>query len=101
MQKRGCIDKKIVNYYNILKILYGVTKVQSIIKLSPDDRAECCEVCVFSKPLGGLRELSCSKKGIVSPDYVCKKFSLDIMAKTARRKRSLDVSRLCPKDFEI
>jgi hypothetical protein len=75
--------------------------VQSIIKLSQEDRAECCEVCVYSKPLGGLKELSCSKKGIVSPDYVCKKFSLNIMAKTARRRRSLNVSHLSPKDFEI
>ena len=75
--------------------------MQSIIKLGPDDRAASCSCCVYSKPLAGLNELSCEKKGIVSPDHVCKKFSLDIMAKTARRKRSLDKSKIEKMDFSI
>jgi hypothetical protein len=64
--------------------------MQSIIKLNSDDRPPSCEICVYSRKLSGLKELSCSYYGIVSPDYVCKKFSLDIMAKTARKKRFLD-----------
>ncbi len=75
--------------------------MQSIIKLSADDREACCSICVYSKPLAGLNELSCEKKGIVSPDNLCKKFSLDIMAKTAMRKRSLDKSKIEKMDFSI
>lgn len=75
--------------------------MRSIVKLSPDDRPESCEICVYSRSLSGLKELSCSKRGIVSPDYVCKKFSLNIMAKTARRRRSLNTTHFSPEDFEI
>ncbi len=75
--------------------------MQSIIKLSSDDREPCCEICVYSKSLAGLKELSCEKKGIVSPDHLCKKFSLDIMAKTDKRNRSLDKSKIAKMDFSI
>ena len=75
--------------------------MQSIIKLNEDDRAPSCSCCVYSKPLAGLDELSCEKKGIVSADYVCKKFSLDIMTKTAKRNRSLDKSKIAKMDFSI
>ena len=75
--------------------------VQSIIKLNADDREACCSICVYSKPLAGLNELSCEKKGIVSPEHFCKKFSLDIMAKTAKRNRSLDKSKIAKMDFSI
>lgn len=75
--------------------------MQSIIKLGADDREACCSICVYSKPLAGLNELSCEKKGIVSPDHLCKKFSLDIMAKTAIRKRSLDKDKIEKMDFSI
>ncbi|MBR5517668.1 MAG: hypothetical protein IKV86_01415 [Clostridia bacterium] len=75
--------------------------MRSIIKLSEDDRNPCCSICVYSKALAGLNELSCEKKGIVSPDHICKKFSLDIMAKTAIRKRSLDKSKISKMDFSI
>jgi hypothetical protein len=73
--------------------------MQSIIKLGPDEQPPSCAVCVFSRRLSGLREFSCSKKGVVSPDYVCKKFSLDIMAKTARKKRF--VKKVSPEDFQL
>ncbi|MBR0278050.1 MAG: hypothetical protein IJQ50_06295 [Clostridia bacterium] len=75
--------------------------MQSLIKLNPDERKPCCECCVYSKNLSGLKELSCEKKGIVSPDYVCKKFSLDILKKTAKRKRTLDKSKIKKMDFSI
>ncbi len=75
--------------------------MQSIIKLSSDDREPCCSICVYSKSLAGLKELSCEKKGIVSPEHFCKKFSLDIMAKTAKRNRSLDKSKIAKMDFSI
>lgn len=75
--------------------------MQSIIKLGPDDVSPACKFCVYSKKLSGLTELSCEKKGIVSPDYVCKKFSLDILAKSAKRKRSLDKSKIEKMDFSI
>lgn len=75
--------------------------MQSIIKLGPDDQKPDCSCCVYSKKLPGLKELSCEKKGIVSPDYICKKFSLDIMAKTARRVRTLDKSKIEKMDFSI
>lgn len=75
--------------------------MQSIIKLSQDDRSPSCSCCVYSKPLAGLNELSCEKKGIVAPDHICKKFSLDIMAKTAKRNRSLDKSKIAKMDFSI
>lgn len=75
--------------------------MQSIIKLGAEDRQPACSCCVYSKKLPGLNELSCEKKGIVSPDYVCKKFTLDIMAKTAKRKRSLDKSKIEKMDFTI
>ena len=75
--------------------------MQSIIKLGPDDIKPSCSCCVYSKKLAGLNEMSCKHKGIVSPDYICKKFSLDIMAKTARRVRTLDKSKIEKMDFSI
>ena len=75
--------------------------MRSIIKLSADDRPASCAVCVFSRTLSGLSELSCAKSGIVAADYVCKRFELDITAKTARRRRAPDTARLSPDDFEI
>ena len=75
--------------------------MQSIIKLGPDDQMPTCSCCVYSKELAGLDELSCEKKGIVSPDHVCKKFSLNIMAKTAKRRRSLDKSKIEKMDFSL
>lgn len=75
--------------------------MQSIIKLNADEQSPNCSICVYSRKLSGLDELSCEKKGIVSSDYVCKKFSLDIMAKTARRKRFLDKSKIMSEDFSI
>lgn len=75
--------------------------MQSIIKLNADEQSPCCRVCVYSRQLSGLNELSCEKKGIVTADYLCKKFSLDIMAKTSRRKRFLDKSKISPDDFSI
>lgn len=75
--------------------------MRSIIKLRPDEREESCSCCVYSEALPGLVELSCSKKGIVAPEYVCKKFTLDIMAKTARRKHTLDTDKIQQMDFSI
>jgi len=75
--------------------------MRSIIKLNPDDQQPKCAICVYSKPFAGLTELSCEKKGVVAPDYICKKFSLDIMAKTSRRKHSLGNKGLSADDFSI
>ena len=75
--------------------------MRSIIKLGPDDQSPKCSVCVYSNPLVGLTELTCAKKGVVAPDHICKKFSLDIMAKTARRKHSLGTKELSAEDFSI
>ncbi|MDR0405591.1 MAG: hypothetical protein LBH54_02220 [Clostridiales bacterium] len=75
--------------------------MQSVVKLNPDEQPPRCGICVYSRELSGLAELSCEKKGIVSADFVCKKFSLDIMAKTVRRKRSLDAKRIAESDFSI
>ncbi|MCK9478621.1 MAG: hypothetical protein M0R40_03850 [Firmicutes bacterium] len=72
--------------------------MQSIIKLNCEEQPQSCAVCVYSRPLSGLAELSCSKKGVVSPDYVCKKFSLDITAKSARKKRF--AKKVSAEDFE-
>ena len=74
--------------------------MQSIIKLGQDDRAPGCAICIYSREMAGLTEFLCAKKGVVPPDYVCKKFSLDITAKTARRKRTLD-TQILPGYFEI
>ena len=78
----------------------GNIVMQSIIKLGRDDRPPACAICIYSRAMTGLDELMCAKKGIVSPDYLCKKFSLDITAKTARRKRALD-GPAAPEDFVI
>lgn len=75
--------------------------MRSIIKLNPDEQSPKCSLCVYSKPFAGLTELSCEKKGVVAPDYKCKKFSLDIMAKTSRRKHSLELKGLSAEDFSI
>ncbi|OQB15750.1 MAG: hypothetical protein BWY15_00463 [Firmicutes bacterium ADurb.Bin193] len=75
--------------------------MQSIIKINTDEQKPSCSICIYSRKLSGLKELSCQKRGIVFADFVCKKFSLDIMAKTARRKRGLDRSRIAQEDFCI
>jgi len=51
--------------------------------------------------MAGLTELCCEKKGVVAPDYLCKKFLLNIMAKTSKRKHSLGTNKLSAEDFSI
>lgn len=75
--------------------------MQRIIKLGVDDRDPCCEICVFSRKMPGLDDLYCNKKGMVKPAYHCKKFSLDITAKTSRRKRTLNKKDISELDFSI
>ena len=75
--------------------------MRSIIKLNSDEQKPSCSVCIYSRPMAGLKELSCKKKGVVAPDYYCKKFLLDIMAKTAKRRHSIDKSLFQDEDFSI
>ena len=74
--------------------------MQSLIKPG-EGQAPCCKICIYSRPMAGLEELSCEKKGVVRQDYYCRKFSLDILSKSARRRHSLNKDEISKKDFSL
>jgi hypothetical protein len=71
------------------------------VKLNPDEQSPTCSICIYSSELAGLKEMACKKRGVVAPDYYCKKFELNILAKSCKRKHSLDKTKIEKMDFSI
>lgn len=81
--------------------MQNLKDMQSVVNLKQDDKDPCCAFCIHSREIPGQPESRlCSRKGMVTQDYLCRKFSLDITVKTARRIRTLP-KRYHAEDFSI
>lgn len=49
---------------------------------------KCCKTCFYAKKIYTSPDLLCEKKGIVSSDGFCKKYSYNIFEKPIPKKRS-------------
>lgn len=72
---------------------------KSKLKLFRDEKN--CSNCVHSKQLPYRQELLCSKNGIVSSDYKCRQYSINITAISTHRNHLYNFGRLKPEDFSI
>ena len=76
-------------------------KKRKIMSSESEEISKICATCKFATPMNAVDDFLCSKKGLVSPDYSCKKYFLNHLVKRPPKKRTLNTSRLSPKDFEI
>ncbi len=65
------------------------------------DLIEKCETCAFAVLLKYSGDCLCSKFGIVSPEYKCKKYKINRFLKRPPKKRELNFSRYSNDDFSI
>jgi hypothetical protein len=63
--------------------------------------SKICETCMFASPLHAVEELMCKKKGLVSPGFTCKHYSLNHLIKHPRKRRKINTAHLTIEDFEI
>ena len=61
------------------------------MKIKSDNIDRICKYCEHSTEISVSEEVLCSKKGVVSPDYICRKFIYDPFKRIPRRP-SLDTS---------
>lgn len=66
---------------------------------SPDVEKKCVN-CQFSQQLNGTTDVICSKYGVVSYNYICKKYKYDIFKKPIHKKKNLDTD-YTAEDFSI
>jgi len=62
--------------------------------------SKVCETCKFASPLHTSDSLFCSKKGPVSPNYVCKKYDFNQLIKRPPKMRKLNIA-LTPEELKI
>ncbi len=65
------------------------------------DVAENCASCRFAKQVVLTGDYMCEKRGLVKPDFVCKKYSYNVFLKHPPRRRGIDTSKYSPDDFSI
>mgnify|MGYP003296950343 CR=1 FL=1 len=58
-----------------------------------------CEYCVHGELSADSIHILCIKKGILEPDYSCKKFIYDALKRTPRRPT--EVQQFSAEDFEL
>ncbi len=51
---------------------------------------KCCAFCEKATPLAGDEYVLCSKKGVVSLTYKCRRFSYDPLKRVPKRAPSLE-----------
>jgi len=59
-----------------------------------------CRNCIYRKTFIVNGDILCKYKGVVSPEFSCRRFSYDIFTSGSKKKRILDMS-FNEKDFEI
>lgn len=58
-----------------------------------------CAYCAFGTLTADEKTVLCPKKGILDPDFSCKKFSYDPLKRTPRRPKKLQT--FSAQDFEL
>lgn len=65
------------------------------------DHKPMCLFCRHAQKLPYSEDLLCKKHGAVSPEHSCKKFSYNLIARKARRKKEIDTSKYTAEDFSL
>lgn len=68
-------------------------------KYDTDDYNSCL-YCTHSGTIAGGELLLCEKKGLVSPDSVCRRFELDLLSLNPQKLRTIR-STLSEEDFKL
>ena len=55
-------------------------------QLDTYDIVPACALCEYAHPLSSGDELLCRKNGVVSADFVCRKFRYDLLKRTPARR---------------
>ena len=80
----------------------GLERVDlQLINMFKDVESPKCYFCEHGKRIPNTSDVICSKKGIVSEEYVCKKYSYDIFKREVKRKANLNTSKFSKEDFEL
>lgn len=66
---------------------------------SPDIEKKCA-TCQFAKKIDGTMDMLCKTRGVVSYNYICRKYKYDIFKKKIHKKKSLDTNYTAD-DFSI
>lgn len=64
------------------------------------DIVPLCIYCEYGKKIMATEDIICSKKGIVKPDYYCKKFKYTPINRIPP-KRNTEKTEYCKEDFEF
>ncbi len=60
-----------------------------------------CATCKFATKLHASEDFMCSKKGMVSPDFTCRRYAFNHLINRPPKKHKLNTNNLSAKDFEI
>lgn len=60
-----------------------------------------CANCTHGRLVPTTDKVLCKHKGVVSSDYLCKKYTYNIFLKETRRRRDLPVEDYSEKDFRL
>lgn len=61
------------------------------MKKSNEDTVRLCEFCRFASEIPKTEEMLCEHKGVVSKEYLCRKFIYDPLKRIPRRPPELVV----------
>ena len=68
--------------------------------LFPGDYEKNCRNCIYKTTLTVNNDIFCKYKGIVSPEFLCRKFHYDVFTVKHKKKRVLDTA-FKEEDFEL
>ena len=60
-----------------------------------------CYNCLYKEKLSYDNQFLCKFKGVVPPQYSCKKFAYDAFHNPRKKRRTVDTSQFSAKDFEL
>lgn len=61
----------------------------------------CCLICMNSTLIELTNDAICKDKGVVSGDFICKRFKLDPFKINTKKLRAIDTSNYSHIDFSI
>lgn len=65
------------------------------------DHKPMCLFCVRAKKLPYTEDMLCAKRGVVSREHTCRKFSYNLLAREARRKKEINTEKFTAEDFSL
>ncbi len=76
-------------------------KKRKVLSDKNDAVSNICATCKFAIKLHSSEDFICIKKGMVSPDFTCKRYAFNHLLNRPQKKHNLSTGKLSAKDFEI